>query len=262
MPGATLNDALRVVRTLAAEGHACTLGYFDDGAQPPREVAEQSAAIVDVVATLDRPGYVSIKAPALRYELEALDRVLARCRLRAVRAHFDSHDLGHAEMTLACAERALDLGGAAGLTLPGRWRRSLDDAEHVCALGIRARVVKGEWPDPEQPRADARAGFLAVVDALVAHGAAEVAVATHDPPLAREALRRLGSAGVRCELELLHGLPRRGVLAVAQEIGVPVRVYVPYGIAWRPYALRQALRRPRILWWLARDLAAGVMRRP
>lgn len=262
VPGAALDDALRVVRTLAADGHACTLGYFDDGLQSPVEVAAQSVEIVDAVAALDPPGYVSIKAPALRYDLDALDRVLARCRERSVLAHFDSHDIGHAELTLACAERALELGGMAGLTLPGRWSRSVDDAEHACALGLRPRVVKGEWPDPEQPRADARAGFLAVVDALVAHGAAEVAVATHDPPLAREALRRLQAAGVRCELELLHGLPRRGALDVAQQAGVPVRVYVPFGIAWRPYALRQALRRPLVLWWLARDLAAAAVGRP
>jgi proline dehydrogenase len=39
---------------------------------------------------------------------------------------------------------------------------------------------------------------------------------------------------------------------------VPVRVYVPYGQAFLPYAMSQLKQNPRIAWWLVRDL---VMRR-
>jgi proline dehydrogenase len=261
VPGEGLDDALALARAHAAAGRACTLGYFDGHDDSPAEVAARNCAAADAMSALSPTDYVSIKAPGLRYDLDALDRVLAHCGERQVRVHFDSHDLGNAELTLACAERAVEQGLQVGLTLPGRWRRSLDDAAHACTLGLRVRVVKGEWPDPEVPDADARAGFLAVVDTLIAHRAAEVAVASHDPPLAREALRRLQAAGIRCELELLNGLPQRAALAVAQTLGVPVRVYIPFGVAWRPYALRKALRRPRILLWLAKDLVLGLRQR-
>lgn len=261
VPGSGIDDALRLARAHAGEGLACTLGCFSSTLETPMEVAQRNGAIVDALAALDPPGYVSIKAPGLRYDLDALDHVLALCRRHGMCAHFDSHDIGNAELTLACIERAVEQGGRAGITLPGRWARSLDDAEHACSLGLRVRVVKGEWPDPAAPASDASAGFLAVVDTLVTHRAAEVAVASHDPPLVREALRRLQAAGIRCELELLNGLPRRGVLPVARELGVPVRLYVPFGLAWRPYAVGKALRRPRILLWLARDMALGLRQR-
>lgn len=261
VPGAHLDAALAVGRRHQDAGRALTFGYFNGARESPAEVATQTAAIVDALVNPTRPGYVSIKAPALAYQLDALDVVLDRCAIHGQRAHFDSHDIGHQELTLACAERAVEHGLHAGLSLPGRWTRSLDDARHLCALGIRARVVKGEWPDPARPDADAHSGFLEVVEVLCRHGAREAAVATHDPALAREALQRLLQAGTDCELELLHGLPQGAMVALAREMGVPVRVYVPFGIAWRPYALRKALRQPRILGWLMRDLVRGAWQR-
>jgi proline dehydrogenase len=85
-----------------------------------------------------------------------------------------------------------------------------------------------------------------------------VAVASHDVTLARTALERLIRSGTSCELEMLYGLPMKASIAQARELGVPVRVYVPYGQAFLPYAMSQLKQNPRIAWWLLRDL---VMRR-
>jgi proline dehydrogenase len=84
-----------------------------------------------------------------------------------------------------------------------------------------------------------------------------VSVASHDGALAGEALRRLQSAGTRCDLELLYGLPMRASLRVARRLGVPVRVYIPYGAAYLPYAVSRLRKSPRIAWWLLRDLVAS-----
>jgi proline dehydrogenase len=108
--------------------------------------------------------------------------------------------------------------------------------DRAIELGLTVRVVKGQWVDREVPERDPRAGFLEVIDGL-AGKAKGVAVATHDPQLARESILRLQASSTPCELELLFGLPVRRVLPVAAELGVPVRYYVPYGSAWLPYAL-------------------------
>lgn len=268
VPGWELPDALARAEALAAQGTACTLGYFNAPHDPVPLAAERTRAIIDAVAALRPAGYVSLKAPAFAYDIDAMAPVLDHARRRGVLAHFDSHDIGGADATLAAvawaAQRAREATDATaapaatvGLTVPGRWPRSPADAAAAAALGVRVRVVKGEWPDPDAPRTDARAGFLAVVDALAGR-AAEVAIATHDPALAREALRRLQAAGTRCELELLHGLPRRAVLAQAQALGVPVRLYIPFGTPWRPYALRKLGENPRIAAWLLHDVLTGL----
>ena len=119
--------------------------------------------------------------------------------------------------------------------------------------GLAVRVVKGQWGDPNDPRRDMRAGFLEVVDRL-AGGTAPVAVATHDVPLAAAVLQRLAAAGTSHSLELLFGLPRRAALELARARGVAVRVYVPYGAAYLPYALGRLRQNPRIAWWLLKDL--------
>src|SRR5262245_15484705 len=143
-----------------------------------------------------------------------------------------------------------------GCTLPGRWRRSLRDAARAADLGLRVRVVKGQFPDMPRGEMDPRSGFLEVVDRLAGR-ARFVAVATHDAELARTALRWLKGSGTSCEIELLFGLPLGRVTRVAREAGVPVRLYVPYGHPWLPYRLSDVGDKPTLLWWLARDLLAG-----
>jgi proline dehydrogenase len=117
------------------------------------------------------------------------------------------------------------------------------------------RVVKGQWEDPDNPKLDMRRGFLEVIDEL-AGKAVHVAVATHDPPLAREAVRRLKKAGTSCELELIYGLPMNAVMQVATEHQLPVRLYVPYGKSYMPYALSHLRKNPRVVWWFVRDTLA------
>jgi proline dehydrogenase len=113
------------------------------------------------------------------------------------------------------------------------------------------RVVKGQFGAPE---VHPRAGYMAVVDALVEHGAPHVAVATHDPALLTAAVNRLDAARIPHEAELLYGLPMREPL---RAVGGDARVYVPYGAAFLPYALHELRRRPSRLGWLLRDTLRG-----
>jgi proline dehydrogenase len=143
--------------------------------------------------------------------------------------------------------------GLLGTTLPGRWARSVSDAGWALDHGLQVRVVKGQWPDPADPDRDPRAGFLEVIDRLAGR-ACRVRVASHDVPLAAEAVRRLRNAGTPCELELLFGMPMTRSLRWADAAGVPVRIYVPYGEGYTPHAFDQLRRNPRLLWSIVRDL--------
>jgi proline dehydrogenase len=48
-----------------------------------------------------------------------------------------------------------------------------------------------------------------------------------------------------------------GVLRVARRLGAPVRIYVPFGLAWVPYALEQIRKSPYIVGWVIRDAIWG-----
>lgn len=64
--------------------------------------------------------------------------------------------------------------------------------------------------------------------------------------------------GTPCDLGLLYGLPARASIAQARRLGLHARVYIPYGEAYRPYALFQVRGKPWILWWLAKDLLLSL----
>lgn len=170
----------------------------------------------------------------------------------ALRIHFDSLSPETADATWSAAVAAVAAGNAISCSLPGRWRRSIADAEIALEAGIVPRVVKGQWPDSDGHDIDMRVGFISVIRHLAGR-AAHVAVASHDVPLAREAIRQLRAAGTNCELELLYGLPQRAAVEMARQEGVPVRFYVPYGRAYLPYCLGQLRRQPGLFWWLLRD---------
>jgi proline dehydrogenase len=254
--GPDCGDALRVAGELASRGFSSTLGFWDGDEDDPDGVAAEYQAALDALTTIGHDSYLSIKLPALGETPSQLFPLLRRARLHHLRIHFDSLCPTKAEAMWAVARAAARHRGAIiSASVPGRWRRSLGDVDLAIDAGIVPRIVKGQWRDPEEPDIDLRQGFLAVVD-RAAGRAPRIAIATHDAPLAEEAIVRLQRAATDVEIELLYGLPERPVLQVALAYGVPVRFYVPYGRAYLPYSLSQICRRPRLLLQLARDAVA------
>lgn len=257
VPGPRLEDAMAWVPGLQAQGLSVTLGYFNADAEPLPTVLATNLAAIDALAQAGVPrSHLSVKAPALGHDGAALRDLAGRATEAGQALHFDAHGPDTAQSTLDAVQALRNLHPALGVTLPGRWRRSLHDATAATLDGMRVRVVKGQWDCAQSPGRDPAAGFLAVIDRLAGRDA-PVAVATHDPALARLALQRLQRAGTPCEVELLCGLPRAPVLALARAHAVPARLYLPFGQAWLPYAFGQVVRRPRLWGRLLLDAWQG-----
>jgi len=262
--GPELADALQVCHALARQGTATSICPWDGEGDTPRQVADWYLAALAGLVGAGLDCYLTIKAPALGFSHDLLGELLEAARPHAVGIHFDSLAPETAEQTWVLVRAAVLCRARVGCTLPARWQRSLRDADEAVDLGLRVRIVKGQWTDrgagTNLSDSGVRDRFLAVVRRLAGR-ASRVLVATHDVALARAALACLRAAGTDCELELLFGLPDRTLLGVARAAGVPVRVYVPYGRAWLPYCLSQVRQHPRILWWTMRDWLLG-RRRP
>jgi proline dehydrogenase len=254
--GPRIDDALLACRTLREGGRASTVGYWNEGSEEPSQVAHAYLAAAAAVSRSGLDTYLSIKAPALGFSPERVAELLERTGSSGVRVHFDSLAPESADRTLELLAGAASRHPGLGVTLPARWRRSLDDAAAAVELGLAVRVVKGRWSDHASPQGDLRSSFLAVVDRLAGR-ASPVAVATHDEELARVALQRLRAAGTPCELELLFGLPAAAAAHVADELSAPVRVYVPYGHGTLPYRIPDARRDMRIMLWFWQDVLRG-----
>jgi proline dehydrogenase len=255
--GPELPDAIRACRFLETEGFDSTICFWNGDDDAGRDVADRYTATIDAIHLEGLNACVSVKAPPLQFSRELFQGICQRAAQGGVVIRFDSQSPETAEQTYGLIRELHSSYKALGCTLPGRWRRSLADADRAAELQLVVRVVKGQWADTDEPTRDPSTGFLAVIDRLAGR-ARHVAVATHDPIVARKAIERLNAAGTSAELELLFGLPVRQVIPVANALGVPVRIYVPYGHAWVPYLISQASRNPRVVWRVMRDMIASA----
>jgi proline dehydrogenase len=231
-----LSAALQKCHLLRARGFASALAFWHSVEFESIDVAAEYRASLRALEGSSLDCYLSIKPLALAFRRDLLMETVNCAGERQVRVHFDSPSAELADITFSTIEEALGRGGDIGCTLPGRWPRSLTDAEWALERELAIRVVKGQWADPDDRMREPRAGFLAVID-RIAGRARHVAVATHDMPLARSAIERLRAAGTSCELELLVGRPATDVLQLARAMDIRVRGYVPYGDGVLMYGL-------------------------
>lgn len=253
LPAPDARTVARLARRLERRGIGVTTGYIPGPDAQPAAVAAENIAVIALLAGQDGTPYLSAKLPTLAFDEPAFASIAQAADSAALPLLFDAHALKDAGPIHAYLAALLPERPGTGCVIPARWRRSMDDAVRLRGTTARLRIVKGEWSDPEWPDCDMDHAYRALVETLAGRSA-PVAIATHKPELADHALRTLRAAGTPCELEQLRGLPMRRTTAIARKLGVPVRVYVPFGAGWWPYALDKALARPYLPLWMLRDL--------
>lgn len=252
--GDTLDEALAFAERCGEAGFSCTMCYWNDGTEQPSKVADEYVKILEQGTERGLDLALAAKIPALWEQQKEIDRVVARARELDQQVIFDAHDPHKSDDIIASFESTGPDG--LGWAIPGRWHRSLEDAERAIELGVRVRVVKGQWPDPIDPDMDLREGYLRVIERLAGR-ASFVGVATHDASLAAKAMQILCDAGTPFEQEFVFPLPVEPALEEGRKFGVKARIYLPYGSAWLPYSLSRVAKNPSMLYWLARDTIMG-----
>ncbi|MGD1155702.1 MAG: proline dehydrogenase family protein [Terriglobia bacterium] len=266
--GEELEDALRAIRRLNAEGFRVTLDCLGESVH---EAAEAEAACQVYLELLDRlageslNSHVSIKLTQLGL---AIDEALARRHLGLLAARAAQHrnfvrvDMEGSAFTEATMRvfRAVDAPrDVVGIAIQAYLYHAESDVDELLKCGARIRLVKGAYkepPDVSFPRKrDVDRNFQKLTEKLLSSGVYH-AVATHDERLiaATEAFaREHGIPPERFEFQLLYGI-RRQLQRELLKQGWRVRVYVPYGREWYAYFMRRLAERPANLFFLMRNL--------
>ncbi|MGA7828359.1 MAG: hypothetical protein WCA04_11895 [Geobacteraceae bacterium] len=253
-----LSEGLHVCRTLQMHGIPSTLGKFskpgDDTAEIINEYMLASTAIKSSSAA--NHFYLSVKPGVLDFDSDKVLEIATAALQQGHGVHFDSREHEQAEPTIRLLQEIIDLNIPAddttcnwkfSIAMPSRWKRSIVDAQWAIDKGVRVRLVKGEFKPADSADAmDPEKGFLELVDRL-AGNVPEIALASHDYALVREALVRCKKCSTPVQLELIFGLPVGKMTALAVEMGVPVRFYIPYGDALLRYGIKYFLQNPRKL---------------
>ena len=252
-----LAEGMDVCRVLGRNGITSTLGKFSMFGDDPAHIVDEYRTMSDTLkaAPIGDDFYLSLKPPALKFDLGHVSAIAATALGNGHAIHIDSHEHADTDRTVQLLQDLMNQqmtsdavrgGWTFGLTLPSRWKRSIEDARWVADRGVRARLVKGEFKADASREVDARKGFLSLVEELIGK-VPELALATHDSALVREAVTRCRRGGTPVRLELLFGMPVGALMTLSREMGVPVAFYVPYGETLLVYAIRHLLANPHKL---------------
>jgi proline dehydrogenase len=149
--------------------------------------------------------------------------------------------------------------GAVGAVIQSYMKRAEDDVENLLAEGIRIRLCKGAYKEPEeiafQKKADVDANYVKLMKILMKSGVYH-GLATHDENIIEQA--KAFATGEKIsrdafEFQMLYGIRRDLQQKLARE-GWRVRVYIPFGTEWYPYFMRRLAERPANVFFVVKNL--------
>ncbi|MGH9514983.1 MAG: proline dehydrogenase family protein [Terriglobales bacterium] len=149
--------------------------------------------------------------------------------------------------------------GCVGAVIQSYMRRSEDDVDKLLQDGIRIRLCKGAYREPDdiayQEKSEVDANYIKLMRILLKSGTYH-GLATHDEKIIRQAQSFATKERIprdAFEFQMLYGI-RRDLQQSLIRDGWHMRVYVPFGTEWYPYLMRRLAERPANLLFVAKNL--------
>jgi proline dehydrogenase len=266
--GETLDDAVRAVRQLNAEGFEVTLDHLGERVSDEAAAEEACRAyigLLDRIAAEELRSHISIKLTQLGLVIseELAQRLLDTiCEAAARRRNFvriDMESSTYVDATLRVFRKAAAPRDVLGVVIQSYLYRSARDIDELLQDGVRIRLVKGAYQEPREvaypDKKDVDNNFAALMRKLLLSGIYH-GIATHDVRMvtATEAWARTHRIGAdRFEYQMLYGIQRELQRSLLGR-GYRVRVYVPYGGQWYAYFMRRLAERPANVLFVLRQL--------
>ena len=268
--GMQLEDALRVAEAVNRQGISVTLDSLGESVTSAAEAhraADVYHRLLDSIAERGLDANISVKLTQMGLEQSPelagsiAENLVEHARSTQNFVRIDMEDSRLTQVTLDIVRRAhahAGLRGAVGVVIQAYLYRSQADIEQLLADGIRVRLCKGAYDEPQEvafPRkAEVDTNFFKLakllVDSPIYH-----ALATHDGALIEKVKAYASEAAIdpsHFEFQMLYGV-RRDLQRRLVNQGYKVRVYVPFGAEWYPYFMRRLAERPANVIFLARN---------
>ena len=271
--GTQLADAVRATAAVNKFGAGVSidnLGENVTNADEARASAQLYSNLLDEIARDKLNANISLKLTHMGIDVnETMAYDLVR-RLVAKAAAMSPKNFVRVDMEGSpYTQRTLDFvhelhrepgnAGVVGTVIQSYMRRAEADIEKLLADGIRIRLCKGAYKEPEeialQKKSEVDANYVKLMKILmksfIYHG-----LATHDESIIKEAKAfaiREKIPRDAFEFQMLHGI-RRDLQQSLVKDGWRVRVYIPFGTEWYPYFMRRLAERPANVLFIAKNL--------
>jgi len=271
--GETLEDAVRTVRELHAEGALATVDLLGEEVT---ERAEATAALDEYLRLVDiihDQGLdfcnVSVKPTQLGLAIdkdfcrEQFEELVDKASSGGTFVRLDMEDRHTTDDTIELY-RGLHakVGIGVGTVFQAYMRRTLADIGELPAEQASIRLCKGIYIEPREAAwkgyETVRQNFVLALEKLFAQGV-YVGIATHDEFLINAAvglIDRLQLPPDRYEFQMLLGV-EPALRRILIRDGHRLRVYVPYGRDWYLYSVRRLRENPKIAGYVLRALLFG-----
>jgi len=267
--GETLDDCVRVLRRLNAEGFKTNTTLLGEGV---RDAATAASVVATYRQVLDRLASERLRTNlAIKLTHLGLDvgEEVASQNLTALVTHaghlgnfvrVDMEESARVDATLRIYRGLREAGhDNVGTVLQAYLYRTEEDLRTLLPLRPNLRLVKGAYLEPPAvafPRkADVDRNYVHLTE-LMLQGGGYTAIATHDDCIIEHAIEyvdRHGIGGERFEFQMLYGVrPRLQQDLVRQ--GYSVLVATPFGAEWFPYFMRRLAERPANVLFVLRNL--------
>ncbi len=273
-------EAVAHAQTLMAQdGIRASLFFMGEYVDTPELVDEnvaQKLAITDALAATGLELHISVDPTQIGYQIDP-EIVLkhAKSIASAIAAQsggrggincmmIDMEDESVTGPTIALHDALADMGFPMALTLQAYLRRTAADLDAQIRRGSRVRLVRGAFVGAEEVAyteiAEIKANYRHLIDRMLSPEALEAGfypiIATHDTSLHDYAIAKASAEGWpkdRYEFEMLLGV-REDVARALAARGERVRLYLPFGKNWWPYAIRRIGEYPGNARLLAKSL--------
>lgn len=272
--GPDAGSAVAAAAALRAGGLSVSLfslGEYAEDAQVAEATVGQLCLVAEALGTGGLDVHVSAdptqlglmsSATACEANLRRVADAVARaCPAGARPGHdavmLDMEDAATTETTLGLHDLLRRDCLPAAVTVQAYLHRSPGDLDRLIAAGAWVRLVKGAFAEPPQIAARRgaeisrryRQGAAALLSRASREAGCYPSFATHDHNIIEEIItlaRNQGWANEDFEFEMLHGVRPDLQHGLARR-GYRVRVYLPFGPDWFPYAIRRIGESPRNL---------------
>ncbi len=258
--GTASDDALRCSRELVDNGLAVTIDHLGEDTTNPEQAEATATEYVNLLdalhnAELTPAAEVSVKLSALgqvfddKQAYEHARGICAKASEAGTTVTLDMEDHTTTDSTLEILHKLRVDFPTVGVAVQAYLRRSEADCRDLAVDGLRVRLCKGAYREPEsvafQTRLEVDKSYVRCLSALMG-GTGYPMIATHDPRLiaiGEDRARWFDRSPDEFEFQLLHGVRPDEQIRLAN-LGYTVRVYLPYGTEWYGYMMRRMAERP------------------
>ncbi len=283
--GPDIGTAAATARALRAEGISTSLFHLGEYVEDPQIVAATVGQLREAIEVL-RDGGLDVNASVDPTQLGLMisvaaceenvrrlaDAVMHACSPGVRPGHdaimLDMEDAGTTEATLGLHDRLRHDGLPAAVTIQAYLHRTQRDLDRLTSAGAWIRLVKGAFAEPAtiaaRRRTDISQRYRLGVRTLLSRASRDAgcypAFATHDDDIIDDILQIASAQGWlndQFEFEMLYGVRPDLQRALARR-GYRIRVYLPFGADWFPYAIRRVGESPRNLRFAVKAMARSA----